>query len=227
MNPSDPPDPELEPTPSAPTGVPSPDSSLPVDAILERLPNRDRHQARVLFLKVSARMIGYTAAILLGYAVLPVSADGTTGGLLVLFAGIAVLVAVIVRQMQKILNDEHPILKGVEAVAIILPLFIVVFSYTYVWMSTDDPGNFSQTLGRLDAVYFVITVLTTVGFGDITAISQGARAVVSLQMILDLILIVGVAKLLVGVTQIGARRRSIRGTSEPTPGDGNRPEDTG
>ena len=42
-------------------------------------------------------------------------------------------------------------------------------------------------LSRTDAMYFSTTVFTTVGFGDITAKSEVARLVVTVQMWLDLV----------------------------------------
>ena len=40
---------------------------------------------------------------------------------------------------------------------------------------------------RKAAVYFVVTVFATVGFGDITAVSQIARVLVTLRRIADLL----------------------------------------
>jgi hypothetical protein len=49
--------------------------------------------------------------------------------------------------------------------------------------------NFNVTLSRLDALYFALGTLTTAGTGSITPISQLARGLVSIQMILDLMLV--------------------------------------
>ena len=57
-------------------------------------------------------------------------------------------------------------------------------------MSTLGTGNFSQEdLSRTDALYFTVTVFSTVGFGDISPTSESARLVVSGQMILDLFIL--------------------------------------
>lgn len=45
------------------------------------------------------------------------------------------------------------------------------------------------------ALYFVLTVLTTVGFGDISATSHAARILVMVQMVLDVTLLVAVVRL--------------------------------
>ena len=183
----------------------------------------DRRQQRRLVLRVLGRAFGMSIVLLVGYSVLPISTDGTATGLVVLFGGIAVLVAVLVYELRRIITDAHPQLRAVEAVATVVPLFIIVFAYVYVWLSNSDPANFTQPIDRLDGLYFVITVLTTTGFGDITAVSETARAVVTLQMLLDLALIGIVAKLIVGASRVGVRRRRAEvehapGEQEPDPG---------
>ena len=56
-------------------------------------------------------------------------------------------------------------------------------------------------------MYFSTTIFTTVGFGDITAKSQAARVVVTLQMFLDLVILGLVARLVVNAVRIGKQRR--------------------
>jgi hypothetical protein len=63
-------------------------------------------------------------------------------------------------------------------------------------------------LSRVDAAYFSVTVLTTVGFGDIVATSQTSRLLVTTQMLADLVLVGFIAKVLVGAVQ---RRRDALG----------------
>ena len=49
---------------------------------------------------------------------------------------------------------------------------------------------------RCRALYFTVTVFSTVGFGDITPTSDPARAVVMVQMIGDLVFIAVVIRLI-------------------------------
>jgi hypothetical protein len=60
-----------------------------------------------------------------------------------------------------------------------------VFAIVYVSMAHANPVSFSEQLSRTAGLYFTITVLSTVGFGDITARTDAARLIVSLQMLLD------------------------------------------
>ena len=85
--------------------------------------------------------------------------------------------------------SRFPGLRGVEALATSIPLFLLLFASTYVVMDTISASNFSEPLTRTDALYFTVTVFSTVGFGDITAKTEAARLVVTGQMIADLVII--------------------------------------
>ena len=52
--------------------------------------------------------------------------------------------------------------------ALVIPIFIVVFAWTYLTLARSDATGFSQPLTRISALYFTVTVFSTVGFGDIT-----------------------------------------------------------
>ena len=73
-------------------------------------------------------------------------------------------------------------------------------------MAQADLSNVNvHSLTRTDALYFTVTVFTTVGFGDITATTQAARLIVTVQMILDLgVLGLGI-RVFLGAVQRGAR----------------------
>ena len=69
-------------------------------------------------------------------------------------------------------------------------------------MAQADASNFSvHTLTKTDSLYFTVTVFATVGFGDITATSQAARLIVTVQMILDLIILGLGIRLLLGAAR--------------------------
>lgn len=60
---------------------------------------------------------------------------------------------------------------------------------------------------RVDALYFTVTVFATVGFGDLAAVAEPARVVVTVQMLADLVLIGVIVKVLAGAAQ--QRRRAL------------------
>lgn len=109
-------------------------------------------------------------------------------------------------QLRNIVQAERPVDRLIEAVGIMVPLAVIVFATIYFVISTDSPAAFGEPLSKLDAVYFSVTVLATVGFGDIAPISEQARLFVTIQMLIDLVLFAAVVRLLAG-----AVRRSGRG----------------
>ena len=87
----------------------------------------------------------------------------------------------------------------------ILPLFLVLFASTYFVMERASAASFTEPLTRTDALYFTVTVFSTVGFGDITAKSEAARVVLIVQMLADLAF-------------LGARHTSAPGGGATRPG---------
>ena len=74
-------------------------------------------------------------------------------------------------------------------------------------MGHAQPTTFAQPLSRIDSMYFSATVFTTVGFGDIAARGEAARVVVTLQMMLDLVVVGLVVRLVVNAIKIGKQRQ--------------------
>ncbi len=75
-------------------------------------------------------------------------------------------------------------------------------------MSHANQATFGPSQTRLDSLYFSTTVFTTVGFGDISAKTQAARAVVLGQMVLDLVILGLVVRLITNAIKIGRERRT-------------------
>jgi len=68
---------------------------------------------------------------------------------------------------------------------------------------------------KIDAMYFTVTVFSTVGFGDITAKTDLARSIVTIQMLFNLVVLGLVAKVIFGAVDMGMKRRTAN-REEPT-----------
>ncbi len=166
----------------------------------------DRGTRRRLILGCAARIALTTCSLLTIYFLAPLDgfADST---LIFILVGGVVFVSALVWQVRAILVADHPGLRAIEAVGLLLPLFLISFASAYVSMSYADPANFSEHLSRVTGLYFTITVLSTVGFGDITAKTDAARLVVSVQMLLGLAIIGVIARLIVSAARTGLERK--------------------
>jgi len=147
-----------------------------------------------------------TAVVLVGlYYLLPL--DHVRNVPLTLAVGLVILLVVIAWQLRAIVRARQPVLRAIVALATTVPLFVLLFASVYFVMAQASPANFSpHQLTRTDALYFTVTVFSTVGFGDITPASQGARLVVTAQMILDLLVLGLGIRAFVGAVQLGRRQ---------------------
>jgi hypothetical protein len=149
-----------------------------------------------------------TAALLVTlYYVLPLDESDSAVVAVFLTLGVLGTVALVVWQARVIVRSPCPVLRAVEAFALVVPLFVLVFATTYYLMARQDSLAFGTPLTRSDALYFTVTVLATVGFGDIVPRSQVARLVVTGQMAGGLLLLGAAARILVGAARLGLRRR--------------------
>jgi voltage-gated potassium channel len=170
---------------------------------LDALPASAR---RRLMIKALLRPALTATGLFLLYYLLPLEdrLTGTTGASLLL--GLVAFAALLAWQVRGILKADHPRLRAVEALAVSLPLFLVVFAAVYFTTGRNDPASFSEGLNRTDALYFAVTVFASVGFGDITPVAQGARVMVMIQMVADLVVVGIVARVILGAVQAGLRR---------------------
>jgi Ion channel len=81
---------------------------------------------------------------------------------------------------------------------------------TYFVMGGGSEADFSEPLTRTDALYFTVTVFSTVGFGDITATTQGARLVVTGQMVAGIVIIGLGARIIVDAVKRGQQRQPMQ-----------------
>jgi hypothetical protein len=169
-----------------------------------------RRQRRVLVARAVFRAVVTAAVLVTLYYLLPYDHLSSVSSVIVLTLGLVLVAVAMTWQLIAILRSDHPATRAIEALGLVLPLFLVVFSAAYFLMSEYRPNDFTEHLTRTDALYFTVTTFATVGFGDITPKSQAARLVVTGQIVVDLAIIGIGVRLLTTAVQIGQQRRSNR-----------------
>jgi hypothetical protein len=178
--------------------------------------------AVVLRRRVRRAILALTAVLVVYYA-LPVGEAPSVVGIVVsvvgLLGGMAVLVYLTIRQVRR-LAGARPDDEGIRIESLIFLIYIVVpmFAFGYFVLETADPGQFDSLDTKTDALYFTVSTLATVGFGDVHAVDQLARALVTLQIAFDLVFVGAMVSLLTGLVRSRATtRRAEReaATTEP------------
>lgn len=165
--------------------------------------------------RVSRALLRGIAAGLLGlvvYAVVPLPAGPLglqdalmlVGGVTV-FAG-AIGIAVLRERRANTVGDVDAEGARIEHVLAIVLWAIVFFALMYARLG-GVPGEFEGLVTRVDALYFTLTTLTTVGFGDVHATGQTARVVVTVQLVFNVVVIAAAVRVLVSAVRRRAAPR--------------------
>jgi voltage-gated potassium channel len=177
----------------------------------ERLKDLPSAQRRRLIAGAVLRSVLVAAVLVVLYYVLPLDRPWDSATAVRLLFGLLVFAGVMVWGVRAVAGSRYPGMRAAEALALVLPLFLLLFASTYFEMERASAASFTQPLTRTDALYFTVTVFTTVGFGDITAKSETARIVLIVQMLADLAVLGVGARVLLRAVQRGLERRSESG----------------
>ena len=117
---------------------------------------------------------------------------------LTMFVGAVLLLAfgfidMLVRDVRR--SHLHPITLRAGVLAVMVAETLLLFASAYLLIA-DRPDQMMGLTTPLDAVYFTMTTLMTIGFGDISAQGQLARAVVLTQMFFSVIVLTASVRLL-------------------------------
>jgi len=185
--------------------MPQADASEQPQPTSDELP---RSLRRKLFLQGFFWSSATIAVVVAAYFLAPLDRSMSAITIVKLVILALVILAIMGWQVYRITKSEYPTLRAVEALAFIVPAYLVLFAAIYFLMNHNNQAAFGASQTKLDSLYFSGTVFTTVGFGDISAKTQAARALVLCQMMLDLVILGLVVRLIVNAIKIGQKRRS-------------------
>lgn len=177
------------------------------------------NRTTVRFLVRTGLTVGGLLAL---YAVIPVPGHQESLQLTVLLAivGLALLTYAFLTLAGRARRSTEEASVRIEAVVAVLYAFVVFTSLVYLGIASN-PGQFTGLHTRVDAIYFTMSTIATVGFGDVHATGQVARTVVTVQIFLDLIF-VGLMARIILPSVVNSRERARDGADSRADGE---PED--
>src|SRR5262245_19886213 len=137
------------------------------------------------------RLVGGCVLVVLAYFYLPLTRDevvrhGAANVLIVIGAitGMAWLVVLEVRHQMDDFEDRR-----IDRIVVSVVVVMVGFSLIFYLLERSDPTQIAGLHTRIDALYFTVTTMSTVGYGDIHATGQVARILVVIQIVFNVVII--------------------------------------
>jgi hypothetical protein len=160
----------------------------------------ERRRGRRAAIRSLARATVVAAVVIAAYYLLPVRARSDLGmALRIVFVSVA-FGLVVAWEIRAVARAEFPRLRAIDALVSTVSVMVIAFAVAYLNMSLRDAASFNVVLERTTSLYFTVTTLATVGYGDIHARTDTARIVVMVQMVFN-------------VAVIGSTVRAILGTA--------------
>jgi hypothetical protein len=161
------------------------------------------------------RLVGILALTLVLYFVAPVD-DRPAGGLVLRAGGVLLLLvaiaAVVVAQIRRSAADSDRRVDGL--VGAILTVW-VFFAFAFYVLELRRPGEVVGLETKVDGLYFSASTMLSVGYGDVHAAGQVARALALVQMLFDVVFVAAAAGLIAARFRRAAEIRRTRASGSP------------
>ncbi|MFI9643148.1 potassium channel family protein [Micromonospora sp. NPDC051925] len=134
------------------------------------------------------------ALLLTSYFLVPLEPDPNGLRLALRAAGTLLLISVVTflvtRQVSRQLGTGAPVgeaeVRSLSRLVVALVAGLLAFALADYVVAGSGPGQFVGLRTRLDALYFALATLTTIGYGDVHAQGQLAKVIVCVQMLFSI-----------------------------------------
>ena len=147
-------------------------------------------------LRVTAVAVGAT----LVYGFMPFHDDRWWLDAIIGLTAIAAIAPLTMHRVNAVQTSPKPTLVALEALVLLFTMLIFGFSALYLTLNRNGTQFFGMET-RIDAAYFAVSTLSTVGYGDIHATGQAAKLAVIVQIAIDFTLLAISVRVLLAATR--------------------------
>jgi hypothetical protein len=165
------------------------------------------------------RLSAVLGIVLVLYFTVPISFDLDASDavqVVVSALALALLAAAVLAEVRHQLVDAD---RRVDGLVIAIMIAVLGFALGFFLLAQRDPDEIADLHTRVDALYFTMSTLLTIGYGDVHAVGQTARVLVLIQMIFNVVILATAASTITTRVRSRAAERAeaIRttGVSEP------------
>jgi len=145
---------------------------------------------------------GASVGVLVAYFAFPVDWAGSTAGiaisLLLTLAGLALVGGAMVLELRHVRRGGETRTGGVLTIMVVT--LVAAFSLAFYLVEQLAPRQFDGLDTRTDALYFTLSTMATVGYGDVHAEGQLARALVCGLIVFSVVVVASLARSVAGRT---------------------------
>jgi hypothetical protein len=142
------------------------------------------------------RPILTVVGVLVAYYAFPMRFDDDPAivvlNLVLTLAGLVLIGWTMVAELGHLRRGEAS--RSAPALAMLIILLVVAFSLAFFLLEQASPGQFEDLETRTDALYFTLATMATVGYGDIHAEGQAARALVTAVIAFDVVVVASLVR---------------------------------
>jgi hypothetical protein len=154
------------------------------------------------------RDLGLICLAVVIYFVVPVTGElnrSEFARLVLALVCIGLAAAILIWQVQLQVDDPS---RRVDGLLLALVIGVLSFALVFYRLQIADPHQIAGLSTRLDALYFTMSTLLTIGYGDVHAVGQLARGLVLVQMVFNVVVIATAASTLASRVRANAERRA-------------------
>jgi voltage-gated potassium channel len=157
--------------------------------------------------------------VLVLYFTVPVSFDLEAGGaveVIVSLVALALLAVAVLAEVRRQLVDAD---RRIDGLVVAVMIAVLGFALGFYVLAQRDPDQIAGLHTRVDALYFTMSTLLTIGYGDVHAAGQAARVLVLIQMIFNVVIVATAASTITTRVRSRAAERAelLRTAETPAP----------